>query len=185
MEDKKIIELYFARNESAIAETDRKYGGYCHRIALNLLHIREDAEECVNDTYLATWNRVPPENPRSLSAFLGRILRNIAISRFRRDHARKRFDGMELLLSELEDCIPSSSNVESTIEENELSEIISDWLEALPINDRALFIRRYYHGESIKALAKISGNDPTRLSSRLFILRKKLKQVLEEKGVCL
>lgn len=185
MEDQQIIALYFARNEAAIKETDRKYGSYCHRIARNLLQIREDAEECVNDTYFAVWNKVPPENPRSLSAFLSRILRNIAISRFRRDHARKRYDGMELLLSELEDCIPSPNTVEKVLEEKELSEIISDWLESLSADDRTLFIRRYYHGDSVKSLAKISASNPERLSSRLFILRKTLKKILEEKGVSL
>lgn len=185
MEDKQIIALYFARNETAIRETDCKYGSYCSRIALNLLHIREDAEECVNDTYFAAWNRIPPETPRSLSAYLSRILRNIAISRFRRDHAQKRYDGMELLLSELDDCIPTTENVEKTLEEAELSEMISDFLESLPADDRTLFIRRYYHGDTVKALAKISGSDPKKLSYRLFTLRAKLRTTLEEKGVCI
>lgn len=185
MEDKQIISLYHARDERAIKETDAKYGRYCHRIAKNLLMLREDAEECVNDTYLAAWNQMPPENPHLLSAFLSRIVRNIAISRFRRDRAKKRYDGMELLLSELDDCIPSAENVEKTVEERELSGVISDWLDTLTNDDRALFIRRYYHGESIKELANVSGIAPQALSSRLFTLRTKLKIRLEEKGVSL
>jgi RNA polymerase sigma-70 factor (ECF subfamily) len=135
--------------------------------------------------YLAAWNRMPPENPHLLSAFLSRIVRNIAISRFRRDRAKKRYDGMEILLSELDDCIPNTENLEKTVEERELSDIISDWLDTLTVDDRALFIRRYYHGESIKELAKISGIPPQALSSRLFTLRAKLKSQLEEKGVSL
>ena len=185
MEDKQIISLYHARDERAIKETDAKYGRYCHRIAKNLLTLHEDAEECVSDTYLAAWNQMPPENPHLLSAFLSRIVRNIAISRFRRDRAKKRHDGVELLLSELDDCIPSAENVEKTVEERELSNIISDWLDTLTNDDRALFIRRYYHGESIKELAKVSGIAPQALSSRLFALRTKLKTRLEEKGVSL
>ena len=185
MEDKEIVSLYHMRDERAIRETDAKYGKYCHRIAKNLLTLHEDAEECVNDMYLAAWNRMPPENPHLLSAFLSRIVRNIAISRFRRDRAKKRYDGMELLLSELDDCIPNTENLEKTVEERELSDIISDWLDTLTVDDRALFIRRYYHGESIKELAKISGIAPQALSSRLFTLRAKLKSQLEEKGVSL
>lgn len=185
MEDKEIVSLYHMRDERAIRETDAKYGKYCHRIAKNLLTLHEDAEECVNDMYLAAWNRMPPENPHLLSAFLSRIVRNIAISRFRRDRAKKRYDGMELLLSELDDCIPNTENLEKTVEERELSDIISDWLDTLTVDDRALFIRRYYHGESIKELAKISGIPPQALSSRLFTLRAKLKSQLEEKGVSL
>lgn len=185
MEDKEIVSLYHMRDERAIRETDAKYGKYCHRIAKNLLTLHEDAEECVNDMYLAAWNQIPPENPHLLSAFLSRIVRNIAISRFRRDRAKKRYDGMEILLSELDDCIPNTENLEKTVEERELSDIISDWLDTLTVDDRALFIRRYYHGESIKELAKISGIAPQALSSRLFTLRAKLKSQLEEKGVSL
>ena len=139
MEDKQIISLYHARDERAIKETDAKYGRYCYRIAKNLLTLHEDAEECVSDTYLAAWNQMPPENPHLLSAFLSRIVRNIAISRFRRDRAKKRHDGVELLLSELDDCIPSAENVEKTVEERELSNIISDWLDTLTGDDRALY----------------------------------------------
>lgn len=185
MEDKQIVSLYHARDERAIAETDAKYGKYCHRIAKNLLTIHEDAEECVNDTYLAAWNTMPPEKPSLLSAFLSRIVRNLAISRFRRDHAKKRYDGITLMLSELDDCIPSTENVEHTVEANALSDILSDWLDTLTVCDRALFIRRYYDGESIKMLAKASGMSPQALSSRLFTLRTRLKATLEEKGVVL
>ena len=107
MEDKQIIELYFQRNETAIAETANKYGAFCHKIAMNILSIREDAEECVNDTYHSVWNQIPPTNPNSFRSFLGRITRNLSISRFRTLRAQKRYAGMELMLSELEECIPT------------------------------------------------------------------------------
>ncbi len=185
MEDKQIISLYFDRDERAIRETDVKYGAYCTRIAKNLLSLREDAEECVNDTYLAAWNRIPPEYPNVLSAFLSRIVRNIAISRFRKDRAKKRYDGMEILLSELNDCIPSADSVEKAVEQNELAETISNFLETLSEEDRALFIHRYYKGEAVKDLARKSGIPPKKLSFRLFTLRKALRSTLEEKGVSL
>lgn len=107
MEDREIVALYHARDEGAISETAAKYGAFCLRIALNLLGIREDADECVNDTWLAAWRRMPPELPASLRAFLGRITRNLSISRYRQTRARKRYAGMEALLSELDDCVPS------------------------------------------------------------------------------
>ena len=98
MDDETIIKLYFQRSERAISETDAKYGPYCRSIALNILSVREDAEECLNDTWHAAWNRMPPDLPQCLRAFLGRITRNLSISRFRADHAQKRFSGMEVLL---------------------------------------------------------------------------------------
>ena len=130
MEDKQIIELYFERNEQAIRETENQYGSFCLRIAMNILSIREDAEECVNDTYYSVWKQIPPTVPVSFRAFLGRITRNLSISRFRAMRAKKRYSGMEVLLSELEDCVPSSVNVEQFMEAKQLSEYISDWLDS-------------------------------------------------------
>lgn len=107
MEDAAIVALYWNRDEAAIAETQRKYGSYCQAIAQNILSSREDAEECVSDAWNAAWNAMPPQRPGSLSAFLGRIVRNLSISRWRRDRAQKRYAGLEVLLSELEDCLPA------------------------------------------------------------------------------
>ena len=108
MDDEKIIEMFFARNELAIGETERKYGRYCYAVSYRILNSNEDSEECVNDTYHAAWTHIPPEIPQSLKAFLGRIVRNLSISRFRRTHARKRSSGTDVLLSELEDCLPDA-----------------------------------------------------------------------------
>ena len=185
MDDKEIVELYFSRDESAVAETDRKYGAFCRRIAVNILSISEDAEECVNDTYYTAWNKMPPELPLSLRAFLGRITRNLSISRFRANRAMKRFSGMEIMLSELDDCVPSSESVERAVDNKRLSEIISCWLESLPVDDRVLFVRRYWYGDAVNALAKECGCTPNQMAQRMLKLRKSLKGALEAEGVSL
>ena len=115
MEDQGIIRLYFNRDQEAIRQTDRKYGRQCRRTARNILAIPEDAEECVNDTYLAAWNTIPPERPRTLGAYLGRIIRNLSISRYRANHAQKRYAGLEAMLSELEECVPGRADVEAEL----------------------------------------------------------------------
>lgn len=133
MRDHEIIELYWARNESAIAATAEKYGSYCNTIAYNILHSKEDAEECANDTYLGAWNSIPPQRPNRLSIYLGKITRNLALNRYKRYTAEKRGHGQVVLaLSELEDCVPSETTVEQTIEENELAAAIDRFLYAKP-----------------------------------------------------
>ena len=175
MEDKQIIELYFERNEQAIRETENQYGSFCLRIAMNILSIREDAEECVNDTYYSVWKQIPPTVPVSFRAFLGRITRNLSISRFRAMRAKKRYSGM---------------NVEQFMEAKQLSEYISDWLDSLSEEDCALFVRRYWFGDGVQLLAeKCSGTAPQmsarQVSQKLYKLRKRLKAALEEKVVAL
>ena len=185
MDDTQIIDLYFARNEQAIAETEQKYGKFCLRIAMNVLGVREDAEECVSDTYLSAWNRIPPTVPQSLKAFLGRMVRNLSISRFRALRAKKRYNGMEVLLSELGDCVPSVRNVEQTVEAKELSGYISEWLDSLPAEDCALFVRRYWFGDAVQELAGRCGITPAQMAQRMLRLRKSLRAALEQKGVAL
>ena len=184
MTDEQIIRLYFDRDQAAIAETDRKYGSYCYSIASNLLG-REDSEECVNDTYPAAWTHIPPEVPQSLKAFLGRIVRNLSISRFRRSHAQKRSSGTDVLLSELEDCLPTPQTVETEADSRELSRLISSWLATLSGDDRALFVLRYWHGSAVQDLAETCGCTPNAVSLRIRRLRKNLKHYLEAKGVSL
>ncbi len=185
MDDNAIIDLYFQRDELAIVETDRKYGTFCHHIAMNILRIREDAQECVNDTWHAAWNKIPPVFPKSLRAFLGRITRNLSISRYRAGHAKKRYAGMEVLLSELEDCIPGSDQVELVIERQELSRVISGWLDSLSPGDCALFIRRYWYGDAVKSLALEYGCTPSQMAQRMLRLRRSLKNVLEREEASL
>lgn len=183
MDDLSIVELYLRREERAIAESDKKYGALCRSIALRLLGLREDAEECVNDTWHAAWNRMPPEQPQSLGAFLGRITRNLSISRWRRDHAQKRYEGMEVMLSELEDCVPSPGTVEDGLDRRLLARLISGWLDSLEDADQRLFIRRYWYGEAVKALAAELGEKANALSQRLLRLRRALRAFLESEGV--
>jgi len=183
MEDIQIVHLYWKRDERAIRETDRKYGGYCHSIAMNILSDEEDAEECVNDAYHQTWNSIPPNRPKSLKAWLGKICRNLALNTWNKNHARKRYDGMELLLSELEDCIPASDTIESEIELTQISECISIWLRSLPAEDRALFVRRYWNGDALGALAKERNISAAKLTQKMFRLRNSLRKALEKEGI--
>ena len=183
MDDHAIVELYHRREEQAIAESDKKYGPLCRSVALRLLGVREDAEECVNDTWHAAWNRMPPDRPQALGAFLGRITRNLSVSRWRRDHAKKRYDGMEVLLSELEDCVPAPGTVEENWDRRQLSRSISTWLDSLEDEDRRLFIRRYWYGEAVKELAAQRGERVNTLSQRLLRLRRALRTFLETEGV--
>ena len=132
MDDWDILDLFFTRSEQAIVELDAKYGAIFHALAYNILASREDADECVNDAYLGAWNAIPPERPEHLGAWLGRVVRNVALGRWQHAHARKRNRGMTTLLSELEECIPSPQNVETALDEQELGERISIWLRSLP-----------------------------------------------------
>lgn len=183
MDDLAIVELYHRREERAIAESDKKYGAFCLSIALRLLVLRQDAEECVNDTWYAAWNRMPPDRPQLLGAFLGRITRNLSISRWRRDHAKKRYEGIEVLLSELEDCVPASGTVGEGLDREELSQAISAWLDGLTEQNRRLFIRRYWYGHPVKELAAERDEKANSLSQRLLRLRKELRTYLESEGV--
>lgn len=185
MEDAKIIELYWQRDETAIAETAQKYGKFCHCLALNLLHVKEDAEECVNDTYHAAWNAIPPQKPEKLRAWLGRVVRNLSLALWNKSHRQKRYGGVTELLDELEDCIPSAETVERTIEAKELSEVLDRWLMGLSREDRALFVRRYWNGTSLKELASLWGISPNKLAQKTFRLRMSLKSALEKEGITL
>ena len=185
MEDTAIIQLFFQRAEQAIVEVQQKYGSFCRTVAMNLLQQKEDAEECVNDTWQAAWQRIPPENPRMLGAFLGRITRNLAISRFRKNTAQMRSEGLTVLLSELEHCVPSGQSTEEAVDSILLGEYISKWLESLSADDRALFLRRYWFGESLRELARETGTGEGHLAQRMYRLRLQLKNALEKEGVVL
>jgi len=182
MHDSQIVELYWNRDERAITESDNHYGRYCRHIAMNILSSYEDSEECVNDTWYRTWDNVPPQRPDSLAAFFGRIVRNLSISRYRANRAKKRFDGLTVLLSELDDCVPTSESVTLAVEGRLLTEIIDNWLEHLPKEDRVLFLRRYWFGEAVNALAKESGVTQNRMAQRMMRLRRDLKSALETEG---
>lgn len=185
MEDLQIIELYNARLETAISETDTKYGRMLRSIALNILSNHWDSEEIVNDTYDKAWNVIPPEKPKFLGAYLGRITRNLSINRWHRQRAKKRYDGTELLLSELGDCIPTPQTVEAVTEANDLVQIINSWLGTLSTDNRVLFLRRYWFGDAVSSLAKECGTSANKMAGRLYRLWKSLKKALEMEGVSL
>ena len=183
MEDEKIVALYWERSENAIAETEAKYGAFCLSVARNLLDTREDAEECVNSTYLEAWNSMPTQRPTNLRAWLGRVVRNLSISTFRRNHAQKRYAGMEVLLSELDDCVPGTDTPETAVEAAEIGRATDTWLRSLPAEDRKLFLRRYWNGEPLNRIAEECGIDPAKLAQKMYRLRKSLKQALEKEGI--
>lgn len=186
MEDSRIIDLYWQRSEAAIGETEKKYARYCHSISFNILHSKEDAEECVNDTWLNAWNTMPPCQPSCLAAFLGRITRNLSLDRFKRYSAEKRGGGQtELALDELDEAVPGASGVEEAIDGKELSLLVDSFLGELPREKRMIFVKRYWYFLPIKAIAEQMGTSEKQVNSALFRLRKELRKYLEGKGVAL
>lgn len=184
LEDSKIIDLYWARKEQALAETDAKYGGYCRTIARNILRNFEDTEECVSDTWLHAWNSMPPQRPGILSAFLGRITRNLSFDRCKYQQAAKRGGGtLPLALDELGECIPASGRVEHALEQKELAATIDRFLRTLPEKDCNLFLRRYWYIDSISVIADRYGMKENTVKSILFRTREKLRKFLGEEGI--
>lgn len=185
VDDKEIIDLFWERSEIAITELSRKFESYCLTIALNILSNRSDAEESVNDTYLATWNTIPPSRPKKLSAFLGRITRNIAMDRYDYYKAKKRNGEFDLLLSELDDCISSHDDVETQYEAGETAKQISTFLRGLDTGSRNTFLRRYWYSDSISDISKRFCMSESKVKSMLFRTRKKMKAYLEKEGITL
>jgi len=186
MEDRRIVELYLARSEEAITETDRKYGKYCSYIAFSILSSRQDAEECVNDTYMRAWNAIPPHEPVQLSTFLGKITRNLALNRYKSLHAQKRGKGqVDVALSELEECIGGTSKVETRADELVVVEVMNRFLAGQPKLNRVVFVKRYWYLSSIKEIADELSMNENRITSMLFRMRKELKKCLESEGIAL
>lgn len=175
--DAAIVELYFARDEQAIKRTDEKYGKFCHRLALNILSNTQDAEECVSDTYIQTWNSIPPTRPRSLQAFLGRIVKNISINRYHEKKAKRRNRDFDLSLEELEECIPLPDE-----RVGELAALLDGFLAGLDPLERKLFCGRYWHSYSMEILANAYGLTVNAVTLRIARTRKKLQAYLEERG---
>ena len=179
MEDGQILDLYWARSESAIAETAAKYGGYCYTIAIHILTNNEDAEESVNDTYLAAWNAIPPRRPKLLAPFLGRITRNLAIDRLRTRNRDKRGGGeAALALEELEEVVGGSESPESAALQKELADSINRFLDQLPRTERRVFLLRYWYVEPIADIAEKTGFSPSKVTSMLHRIRGNLKKQL-------
>ena len=185
MEDREIIQLYQQRDERAISASRSKYGAFLYGIAMNILRQNQDAEECEADTYHNAWRHIPPDTPWALRAYLGKITRRLSISRYRKNHADKRNAELEVLLEELDQCIPDSSTPEQELEAKELGEIISVWLGQLSEQQKKLFVRRYWFGDSLEQLSKEFAHPKRLISQRLSRMRSKLKEYLEQQGVSL
>lgn len=182
MNDETIVELYWQRQERAITETQKKYGPYLHQIANNILQNREDSQESVNDTYLATWNSIPPHRPQILRAYLVKLIRRIAIDCYRkRNRDRRKDDQYALSLDELSDCIPSNSTQEA-MDEKLLAEAIGQYLRTLPKMSRVAFVGRYYYLDSLREVAGYCQMTESKLKSLLFRLRKGLRDYLIKEG---
>lgn len=184
MNDKDIVQLFFERSQQAVIELSQKYGKLCFHIALNILKCNEDAEECENDTYLKTWNRVPPDEPICLRAYVSRIVRNLALSQYRYSHRQMRDSHLQVYLSELQDCIPASQDVEASADDT-VNSAIQTFLSTLDLTTKALFIQRYFYMESISVRSKKFGIKESNVSTKLNRTRLKLKQYLEREGVTL
>ena len=184
MDDQKIIDLYWSRSETAITETDQKYGKYCYSIAYNILTNNEDAEESVSDTYMAAWKAMPPKRPSILATFLGKITRHLSIDRWRSRNRYKRGGGeIVLALEELEDCVADDQSIEKTIERKRLALSFNRFLESLPETERRIFLCRYWYLDSISVIASYYGFSESKVASMLQRSRKKLRAVLEQEDL--
>lgn len=183
MTDESIVAQFWERSEDAIKNTSEKYGRYLMKIAVNILSIYEDAEECVSDTYCRAWNQIPPDRPQKLLPYLGRITRCLALNRYDYLTAQKRNADLTLQLSELEDCISQPDDtIERQYENNELSNAISAFLRTLDIEKRNIFIRRYWFSDSITSIAERFDMSESKVKSILFRVRKQLRKHLESEG---
>lgn len=183
MDDSMIIELFFERNETAIRETQNKYGGYLTKIAYNVLHDTQDSKECVNDTYWRAWNSIPPHRPGVLSTYLGKITRQISIDVFRKKSSKKR-QGCQytLSLSELEECVPGGGLPEDEAELQTLADSISAYLLTLSAEAQNIFVCRYYFLDSIRDIAARRNASESKIKSTLHRTRINLKRHLEKEG---
>lgn len=183
MEDRQIIERYFARDEGAIAATEEKYRSYCASIAGNVLDSREDVEEVLSDTWLRAWNSIPPRKPDNLKLYLARIVRNLSFDRFRSQSREKRGGSQIILaLEELSYCIPSPTHPGMKLEEKELSAAINGFLTTLPQRDRVIFLRRYFYTQSFEQIASAMEISQGAVRTALSRTRKKLKHYLLKEG---
>ncbi len=182
MEDKQIVDLYWARSETAISETAKKYGRYCHYIAYQILGSDEDAKEVVNDTYLKTWNTVPPHRPDSLKPYVGTISRRLALDVYKAQHAQKRDSQVPLVLDELSECIPDHDSGADIGESVALSDALNRFIWALPQRTRNIFVRRYFYMSTVAEIAKDFSMKESNVTMHLLRTRKKLEQFLKKEG---
>ena len=183
MIDEQIIELFFERSEEAIHALDGKYGKVLHNLSYNILNDHLDAEECVNDSYLGVWNAIPPERPNPLLTFVCKIVRNISIKKYHAKTAIKRNSTYDVAMSEVANYILASNNVEAEIETKELARLIENFLDTLSVENRVIFMRRYWFSDTYKDIAKRVGMTEKTVSMRLTRIRKQMREFLLEKEV--
>ena len=183
IEDEKIIDLFFNRSEKAIQELDIKYGKVCHKLSYNILNNKQDAEECVNDAYLGAWNAIPPTRPNPLLSYIVKIVRNISLKIYWRKEAAKRSGHYKIALEEIEGYIADQKTVEDEIEARELARIIEEFLDTLTVENRVIFMRRYWFADSYNDIAEFMGLSEKNISVRLTRIREKMKQYLIEREV--
>lgn len=184
MEDYKIVDLYWERSERAIVETGNKYGRMLTAISISLVPTREDAEECLNDTYMVAWNSMPDQRPIYLGAFLSKIIRRLSIDRYRSSHSQKR-GGTDVFVEELTECIPSNDDVVSSYDNKLLEGALNRFILSLDEEKRHIFVRRYYYSDSIEAIADEMRMGEGKIKTALFRVRKALRKYLEEEGISL
>ena len=183
IDDEKIIEMFFERSEQGIRELDIKYGKICHNLSYNIVNSRQDTEECVNDAYLGAWNAIPPVHPNPLLSYIVKIVRNISIKIYWRKEAAKRSGHYTIALEEIEGYIADPKTVEDEIEARELARIIEEFLNTLTLENRVIFMRRYWFADSYKDIAEFIGLSEKNISVRLTRIREKMKQYLIEREV--
>ena len=182
-DDEKIINLFFERDQQGILELDIKYGKICHNLSYNIVNNRQDAEECVNDAYLGAWNAIPPVRPNPLLSYIVKIVRNISLKIYWRKEAAKRSGHYKIALEEIEGYIADQKTVEDEIEARELARIIEEFLDTLTLENRVIFMRRYWFADSYKDIAEFVGLSEKNISVRLTRIREKMKQYLIEREV--
>ena len=183
IDDEKIIELFFERSDQGIQELDNKYGKICHNLSYNILNSRQDAEECVNDAYFGAWNAIPPTRPSPLLSYIVKIVRNISLKIYWRKEAAKRSGYYTIALQEIESYFSDQETVEDEIEARELARIIEEFLDTLSLENRIIFMRRYWFADSYKNIAEFVGLSEKNISVRLTRIREKMKQYLIERAV--
>ena len=183
MDDAKIIALYEARDESAIAETQQKYGGYCRYIAERILACKQDPEECVNDAYHKVWNTIPPQKPESLASYVGMLTRQLSLNRYKENHRQKRGAGVvPLILDELQECIADKGDMPS-VDDIALRDAMNAFLAKLPQRTRMVFMRRYWYADEVSTIAADYGMSESHVGVLLYRTRKKLKEHLEKEEI--
>lgn len=183
MDDEAILDLYWDKNESAIRETEKKYGAYCRSIAFHILRDKADTEETLNDTWMKTWDAIPPQRPNVFSVWLGTVTRNLSINRLRRADAKKRkAHRLELSYEELQECVPDQNSLEDRITAGELGALLDTFLRQIPLKDRCVFLRRYWYMDTGREIAHRYHMTEAGVKSNLHRTRVKLKDFLQKEG---